>query len=115
MQNTAPLVDSRFDNLFRQIITAGWNVKSDGEVESPTGFFALVEIPTKYTGEYYEMLLAVEGEPLQLPWNELESGWYVTVENSDGIIFVFKCPGKSFAENLYTATETQYNKWLVGE
>ncbi len=89
MSDTVVLMEAKYDNLFKSIITAGWNVTSDGHVESPQGFFAVVEIPANFA-EFNDLVDAVD------PDSEFESddwpepGWYFTVENSDGLIRVYK-------------------------
>ncbi len=103
------------DNTFKTIITAGWNVKSDGDVQSPTGHFALVEIPL-HAGELAEMLDACDLDPTQhaIPME----GWYVVRENNDGLVEYFgyphSGPGKREAEAQYARHERDFSSWMHG-
>jgi hypothetical protein len=109
------LVASLYDNLFKTIVCGGWNIKSDGDVESPSGFFALVEIP-KPGGELDEMSGALElDEEMQRQIEDLASsistGWFVTHENSDGLIFVYEMPSELAAKHAYSELEAEFAKW----
>ena len=108
MRGGLSLLHEQYDNLFKAIISAGWNMKSDGDVESPSGFFALVEIPDHY-GELAEMQDAVGDETVDDEWPD--TGWYVSYENSDGLIFVLECASQHVAERTYDEFEEQYNTW----
>lgn len=110
MSDLVVLVDSKYDSLFKEIITAGWCIKSDGHVESPQGYFALVEIPA-HRGELVEMFDAVEPQSLGDLDEWPESGWYVTVENSDGLIHVYKCAAKYLAEDAFAEREGAFARW----
>lgn len=109
------LVASRYDNFFKQLITAGWNVSSDGDVESPWGFFALVEIP-EHSGELAEMVAAVwleaSDEEFRQMAAELPAGWYTTCENSDGIISVYEMTNELIAKHVYSEREKAYADWV---
>lgn len=101
---TPNLIHHRYDNLFKEIITAGWNVSSDGNVESSWGFFAITEIPS-HPGEFADMVTAVApdtevGEFRQMV-RELPAGWYFTIENSDGLIWVYQCESELQAKHIF--------------
>lgn len=101
---------AKYDNLFKAIITAGWNVKSDGAVDAPTGFFAVVEIPS-HEGELEQMKDAVDPDG-DLTWgDDLQPGWYFTYEDDLGFIHVYKAASKHFAEVAYADAEKQYSEW----
>ncbi len=106
-----PLLDAKYDNLFKQIVTAGWGVKSDGHVESPTGYFGLVEIPS-HLGERVEMVAALEldGDDTLL-FNEIERGWFITQHMDSGIIYVYEMKIKNHAETVYQQLERIYAEW----
>lgn len=111
MNKYAPskLLDSQYDSLFKAIISAGWNVKSDGHVEASAGFFALTEIPDNMP-ELEQMQEAVDNSAtVDTDWPD--AGWYVSTENSDGIIFVYEFPSKSAAEDAYEKLEADYTAW----
>ncbi len=104
------MLDSKFDSLFKSIITAGWCVKSDGHVEAPQGYFSITEIPA-LPGELREMFEAVE-EGTWEEWYGLPSGWYFTTENSDGVIFVYPC-SQADAEAAFSESLAGYSMWDV--
>ena len=106
------LLDSVYDPIFKAIISAGWNVSSDGDVESMTGHFSLTEIPS-HSKELLDMQEAVDPSRLYLesPWPT--PGWYVTTENSDGQIFVYQFPNKVWAELAYKKLEEEYLDWCA--
>lgn len=102
------------DAAFKQIITAGWNVKSGGDVESPQGFFAVIEIPA-HKGELADMIDAVElsdEDVATLP----QAGWYFTVENEHGqIVTSFLGEGEDGREaslSNFARLEVSYNDWV---
>lgn len=111
-------LSSRYDRLFKSIIGIGWAVKSDGEVDSLSGFFALVEIPA-HEGEFNELLDALNvGQPEALCYEESEfpaSGWYTTVETSTGFIYVFEHATEAAAVEAYKESLYKYMQWLDGD
>lgn len=109
------LVRSEYDNLFKTIAAGEWCVRSDGHVESPQGYFSITEIP-KHQGELAEMIDALELDSEQSAQirdlaGGISSGWFVTIENSDGIIFVYEMPSKFAAENAYESLDLDFMKW----
>lgn len=112
------LLHEKYDAQFKQLVTALWSVKSDGEVEAPTGFFALVEIP-EGSYEFKDMVDSVgldeyyddEGKPSGVA----KAGWYVTQENEYGIIFVYEFKNKGAADVAYNELTSIYEGWLNGE
>ena len=109
------LVAQRYDNLFKYIISSGWGVKSDGSVEAASHFFAMVEIPS-HPGERKEMHDALfhdeqlTGDYKQY-FGELPPGWYFTVEDEFGLIWVYEMRDKADAEHAYEAHEKIYQMW----
>lgn len=73
------------DDAFRQIISAGWNVTSGGDVEGPFGHYAVVEIPF-HQGEFDQLVDASELTSEQV--GTLVRGYYFVAENSDGMMFL---------------------------
>jgi hypothetical protein len=103
-----PVQPSKWDALFKEIITAGWAVKSDGHVESPQGYFAVVEIPD-HQGELDEMKDALD----LLPGEEMPpSGWYFTIENNQGLIFVYRTIDRN-AAFFFKERMEEFAKWDV--
>jgi len=117
---TVPNINpGRHDSLFREIITAGWAVKSDGNVEAPTGAFSLVEIPDT-TGELTEMRDAITCDENRPPdeyqfltaWPS--AGWYFVTENSLGQVSRWMLD-KARAEKMYALYEEMFSEWMEDE
>lgn len=110
------MVASEYDGLFKSIITAGWNTESDGNVESPYGFFALVELPA-HEGEFTELAEAVfedDTEAIEQLRN-LPRGWYFTMENSDGLIWVYEMIGELSAKHIFANRQAAFHEaWTDG-
>lgn len=79
------VVSSEYDASFKEIISAGWAETSTGAVDE-MGHWALIPIPENERGELVDAVFS-DGE-LPRP----DPGWYVAVENSDGIIVVYSYP-----------------------
>lgn len=104
------LVPDKFDNAFKQIVSAGWANKSDGNVEAPCGYYALIEVP-EHEGENVAMREAVtDFDKIEMNWPE--PGWYTTTENSDGIILVFKHASQYAAQLAFNSIEASFLRWF---
>lgn len=99
-----------YTQFFKQTITAGWNVRGDGHVEAPTGYFALIEVPP-HQGEFADLMDAVfdteKPENIDLP----PVGWYVTVENDQGILRWTRFPSKTQAKLQYERLVKEFIAW----
>jgi hypothetical protein len=105
------LVHSNWDNCFKSIVTGEWGVKSDGDVEAPSGYFALVEVPLNLR-ERADMVDACRNNfDNDEDWFTIEPGWYITSENNQGLIYVWKMPDKSAAEICYDGLQREYSRW----
>ena len=94
------------DNAFKQIISAGWAMKSDGNVEAPCGYFAKIPIEPN---ELDELMNAVfDDDP---PESRIEPGYYVTKEDSNGLIWIWKYDSKFMMDSMYAAFEREYIAW----
>lgn len=105
-------LSGRYDTLFKTIVGSGWAVASDGNVESPTGYFARVEIPSR-EGERDEMLEAViqfDDKDLRKKFRELEPGWYLTTEDSYGLIWVY-WSNEVHVTDAYGHLVEEYDDW----
>jgi hypothetical protein len=94
------------ENAFKQIITAGWNQRSSGDVEAPTGHFATIPISSV---EMPELLDAVfDDEP---PEVTIDPGYYFAKEDSDGNMWLW-CFSTAYEMNaMYARYEREYNEW----
>ena len=107
------LLDAQYDNLFKTLVTAEWCVKSDGNVEAPTGYFSITEIPV-HEGEFREMRDAIYDQlEAELRVDEAwpAAGWYVTIENSDGVMFAYEVDSEATAKYIFAQLEQQYLDW----
>jgi hypothetical protein len=94
---------------FRQIVTAGWANKSDGNVEAPGGHFALVSISDD---EYDELVDAVfDGQDMSGQPRESYLGHFIVEEDSDGNTELIECKNLHEAENVYHSALREYNIW----
>ena len=97
---------------FRSIVSAGWNVKSGGEADAPTGHFAIVEIPI-HDGERAEMRDAVfsdspeEGEA----FDTIPAGWFMVIEDFQGNVGLVKLDHEAEANKLFQHYEKAYAEW----
>lgn len=105
-------VASQYDNLFKQIITAGWAVQSDGDVESSWGYFSLIEIPS-HEGEFTELMDALElDDEDENLLRALPRGWYISIESSDGFIYVYEVTsGEIHAKALFSIRADHFSEW----
>jgi hypothetical protein len=94
------------ENAFKQIITAGWAMKSDGDVEAPTGHFAAIPINS---AEMPELLDAVFGD--DRPEVEIDPGCYFAKEDSAGNMWLW-CFGSAYEMNsMYERYRREYEEW----
>lgn len=101
-----------FGEVFKSIVNAGWGVKSGGEMESPSGFFTVVEIPS-HDGERTEMREAVFSEDAAgaALYDSVEPGWYFVEQTTQGITDYGRCKNKRYAYARFHLCEGIYNEW----
>lgn len=101
---------------FRSIVSAGWNVKSGGDVEANTGHFAIVEIPA-HAGERAEMRDAVfaEDEVEAEIFDSIPAGWFMVFEDSQGNVGLANADNKADAEQMFQSAEADYAEWAGSE
>lgn len=108
------MLHEQYDRLFKAIVSGGWDTMSGGDVEAPTGFFTL--ICNEYD-ECQEMWEAFGNEDnltesqLKWLWSGILAGYYVTTENSDGIIQVWAYDSLDDARSAFEGMETQFSNW----
>ena len=108
-----PYIIGTFDSFFKGLITAGWCVKSNGDVESASGYYALFEISeTDATDPEFQSFL----ESMLWFGNLPPVGWYVSIEDDLGFIYVYPFTSQYAAETAYEELEQRYENWLqLGE
>lgn len=104
---SVPMNSNReLENAFKQIITAGWAMKSDGNVEAPCGYFAKIPIAPN---ELSELLDAVfDGD---VPEVTIQPGYYFTKEDSAGNMWIWKFDNKYLMDAFYRIFEREYENW----
>jgi hypothetical protein len=106
------LLDQKYDNLWKAIITAGWNDESSGDVEAPCGFFTITSYSPADAAGFQDLLSHQDyGSDFQQLFTELETGFYVTTENSLGMIFVFHVQTEAEAREWYRLMSNEYVGW----
>lgn len=113
-QHEVRALHSQYDSLFKAIVNGGWANESDGDVAAPSGAFALitiehVEAPSVW-GAFGNEDYLTEGQLLWM-WSGQLAGYYVTVENSDGIITVWTYDSPEGARNAFNGLEAQFGQW----
>jgi hypothetical protein len=95
------------DNAFKAIISAGWANQSDGNVESPTGFFSIIDMSTDR-----DILLDVlDDAGLADTLDQIEPAWYTTMENDQGFLYYQKATSQHAAEQWFKAQQREFYKW----
>ena len=100
------------EGAFRAVVTAGWGVKSSGDVEAPTGHFAVVEIP-EHAGERAEMRAAVfDGDAEAAEgFDCLDAGWYLVTEDSNGNVS-YSRDSQVWVNRRFDELDAAYALWL---
>lgn len=111
---SARLLHGQYDRLFKGIVSGGWDNESSGNVEAPCGFFALIIIERNECHEVWDAFgnedYLDEGQ-LKWMWEGQLAGYYLTTENSDGIIHVWAYDEAHEARSAFNSLEEQYQKW----
>lgn len=99
------------DDFFRYVDRESTVIQSDGETDSPIGYFELMQIESEdistYVSEYGD------------PWasSNIKPGWYLVVTNSDGIIFAYSVGQPHQSERpcraAYDALERAFEEWTL--
>lgn len=113
------LLHLKYDNFFKALVARDLVADATGNVESPSGYVALVNIP-KDIYQFSEIVELIsdlggldelfdeDGHPSKFP----AAGWYVTLENSMGMIFVHEFQREADARAAYIADHETYLKWV---
>lgn len=103
---------SEHDDTFKLICQEGWANQSSGNVEAPTGYFWLVEAPVN-DSSWEDFLGRVQSELENYGQTFIAPnfGWYLVVQDNDGIWFVYECINEIEAREAYQILENQYSEW----
>jgi len=87
---TAIELSIQYDDLFKVLVASGWCNESDGSVEAPTGYFSYISYEEKDKAAFADLLSHQDyAQHLEARFMELEFGWYLTREDSNGLIWVW--------------------------
>lgn len=103
-------MDTALEALFKDMLTHGWFTKSDGHVDSPTGWFGYVTNTKEELSEIYDAfsdLIDAYGKPN----DEDVIGSFTAYINSDGIIFITRHPNDATARYIFETNVHEYNEW----
>jgi hypothetical protein len=106
------MIHGTVHGAFRSIVSAGWNVKSGGEVEAVTGHFAIVEIPA-HAGERAEMRDAVfsDNPDEEKVFDSIPAGWFMVIEDSQGNVGLVNADNEADAHQMFQNAEAEYAEW----
>jgi hypothetical protein len=112
----ARLLHQQYDNMFKDIVTSEWCDSSDGNVESPQGYFTLTTIERNEVTDYLTNFATVSNLDARTQsyihaWPGQLAGHYVTQEDSHGIIRVFAFDRYRDALDHYAKLEEGYGEW----
>jgi hypothetical protein len=102
-------INTPLARLFRQIVTAGWANQSDGNVEAPTGHFALVNIAPAEMGELKDAVFG--DEPDTDDYKMLYPGNYLVEEDSDGNTTVTEYLSEARALAAFVQLQREFVLW----
>ena len=107
------LLDSRHDKILHTLITWGWANQSDGDVQAPTGYFALMEVPDG--DSQWQSVVEECRVSLRLDTSDRDTvpapGWYILQETDQGIKYTFETRNQLHAEFLDKALVEEYGTW----
>lgn len=99
---------TNFENAISAMITDSWEMMGDGDVDAPTGYFAIVEIDGAEKALNY-----CTGN---VEWDEAiysaEKGFYFSREDSDGNIFIEYFSNKDSALARFLQYSDSYSDWM---
>lgn len=102
--------DSPRDEILDMMVKNGWGNKSSGNVESPSGWFAIVT-NTMADHTSLEDAFGNERRELGVPFSDIV-GSFVVVENSQGFVTVHDFESEHAAEIVYAECADEYAMWI---
>lgn len=105
---------SQHDDTFKEICIEEWGNQSDGNVEAPTGYFWLVEVADGSVDNQWQSFMESvqsELEKYDATFVNPDPGWYVVVQDNNGIWFVHECASELDARRLFSNLAESYNEW----
>lgn len=102
---------SEHDDTFKLICQEGWANQSSGNVEAPTGYYWLVEVTADGAEQDFMGTVQSELEKYGQTYIYPDTGWYVVVQDNQGIWFVYEVPSETAARDIYSRLEAEYLAW----
>lgn len=99
---------THFENALNVMLIDSWAMLSDGDVNSPAGYFAIVEIDGSEKSQNY----STDDDDLDNAIYTAEIGFYFFRENSDGNIFIEHFSNKDNALARFAQYSESYTHWL---
>lgn len=108
------LLHEQYDRLFKSIVSGDWANESEGDVEAPTGFFSLILIEYNECEEVWNAFASypdLSDCQMKVLWSGMLAGYYLTTEDSNGIIRVYAYDEPDDARRAYEALVHQFGEW----
>jgi hypothetical protein len=92
-------------NMFKALVTAGWANESDGDVESVTGHFAIIDMSTER-----DMMRDV-CEEMGVKWVDgIAYNWFTLREDSQGFMH-YEATNERGAHKWFNEMQERYSLW----
>lgn len=106
------LLHDEYDRLFKAIVGGGWANHSGGNVEAPTGYFALIHIKPNEVQEMHDAFEDEVGELVGLANGIRDlAGYYLTREDNNGLIWVVAYRRWTDALDAFGKYEADFAEW----
>lgn len=99
---------TQIESAMQALVTAGWANGSTGEVESPVGHVAIVDLTSERAMLAQVLAEAGEGET---DLEVIRPGWYVVVEDDQGNVTVTNPMSEAEAQAALRRAEAAYVEW----
>lgn len=103
---------TNLESVMDVLSSPGYADAVNGDVESPTGYFALVYVPGGFVSQLTtldEVRAATGDDSLTL----VESGWYIVIHDSLGFVHVDHVNDETQARRIFDMLEAEYALWLM--
>jgi hypothetical protein len=104
------LMDSSLEALFKAMLTDSWFINSDGNVDSPQGYFGYVTNTEAELSEIYDAFIDIV-EVYGVPANNEIVGSFVARINDQGIIYIYRTTTQALAKEWFDDQVSEYIKW----
>ena len=104
-------MDKAFEALMKDMLNQGWFAKSNGDVESPLGYYGYVT-NTKYElSDIRQAFSETIGFYGDVPDEDLIGSFFANI-NSNGIIYIYRKDNDDEARRQYELHNIEYSEWL---